>query len=128
MTFHPQKFTRLCALLLLTATLGIATPTATRAAQDTEVSQDVQDADAMQDASNPQNEGISTGFDSIWTGSNIPTQAPTGLEQVMLSDDKILVVLGVVLIIWFGIIALLLRNDRRIGQLEKELENHRSDF
>ncbi len=114
--------------LVLSAALG--TPTAraqaidTAAAAYTEGTLSAQDSQASPDPK----EGIATGFDSIWTGSNIPTQPPSGLERVMLSDDKILVVLGVVLIIWFGIMALILRNDRRIGQLETELENHRSDF
>jgi len=105
-SFRPPTFPILLALLMAAITLAPAT--------------------MAQDA--PKREGIATGFDSIWTGANIPTQEATGLERIMLSDDKILVVLGVVLIIWFGIIGFLLRNDRRIGQLERELENHRSDF
>ncbi len=105
--------------MLLVSAATFAPGAAARVTQVAQVAQKAQDA---------QKEGIATGFDSIWTGAKIPTQPPTELERVMLSDDKILVVLGVVLIIWFGIISLILRNDRRIGQLERELENHRSDF
>lgn len=120
-------------MITLALLLALGAPTAHAQTVDsvaTEHVEGAQNAPTAQDsqASPDPKEGIATGFDSIWTGSNIPTQPPSGLERVMLSDDKILVVLGVVLIIWFGIIALILRNDRRIGQLETELENHRSDF
>jgi len=63
-------------------------------------------------------------YDSIWAGSEIPTQPPTPLEQVMLSNDRLYVVLAVVLLIWFGIVALLLRTDRRLRKLERTAEEH----
>lgn len=67
-------------------------------------------------------ESISTAFDSIWTGASVPSASLSGFDQVMLSDDKIFVVLGVLLIIWTGIIILILRADRRIDALERRLE------
>lgn len=60
-------------------------------------------------------------FDSIWAQSEIPTQQPEGLEQVMLAEDKLFVVLAVVLIIWIGIVAMLVRTDRRLSRLEDQL-------
>lgn len=48
-------------------------------------------------------------------------QAPQGIERVMLAADKLPVVLVVVLIIWFGLLFLLFRTDRRITRIEKEL-------
>lgn len=69
----------------------------------------------------------STPFDSIWAGGDIPTQPPTPLEQVMLSQDKLYVVLAVVLIIWIGIVVLLLRNDAHLRKLERTAEEHISD-
>ncbi len=48
-------------------------------------------------------------------------QAPQGIERVMLASDKLPVVLVVVLIIWFGLLFLLFRTDRRISRIEKEL-------
>ncbi len=48
-------------------------------------------------------------------------QAPQGIERVMLAADKLPVVLVVVLIIWFGLLFLLFRTDRRISRIEKEL-------
>ncbi|MCH7638814.1 MAG: CcmD family protein [Bacteroidetes bacterium] len=48
-------------------------------------------------------------------------QAPQGIERVMLAADKLPVVLVVVLIIWFGLLFLLFRTDRRINRIEKEL-------
>jgi len=68
-------------------------------------------------------ESISTAFDSIWTGTNVPTAPVTALEQVMLSSDKIYVVLAVLATIWLGIIILILRNDRRIKALERTLKD-----
>jgi len=63
---------------------------------------------------------LHTAYDSIWGGGNaIPTQAPSALEQVMLSEDKIFVVLAVVLIIWIGISIFVLRTDRKIDALER---------
>ncbi len=68
-------------------------------------------------------ESISTAYDSIWTGADIPTAPISGLDQVMLSNDKIFVVLAVLVTIWLGIIILILRNDRRIRTLERTLED-----
>jgi hypothetical protein len=66
----------------------------------------------------------STAYDSIWAASDIPTKPPTPLEQVMLSDDKILVVLAVVLLIWIGIMFMIWRTDRRIAELERTVDSH----
>lgn len=63
-----------------------------------------------------------TAYDSIWAGGNVPTQEHTALEQVMLAHDKLYVVLAVVLIIWFGIVILLLRNDARLKAVERSIE------
>ncbi|MDX1439002.1 MAG: CcmD family protein [Rubricoccaceae bacterium] len=49
-------------------------------------------------------------------------RAPEGIERAMLAADKLPVVLAVVLIIWFGILFLLFRTDRRITKIEKELD------
>lgn len=74
----------------------------------TSVLQEVQDA--------------STAYDSVWVGANIPTQGLSAMEQVMLSHDKLYVVLAVVLIIWIGIVILLLRNDARLTSVERTIE------
>ncbi len=65
-------------------------------------------------------------YDSTWA-EHSPTQKQDGLERVMLPGGKIYVVLAVVLIIWFGLIAILLRTDRRIDRLERRLDNDRSN-
>lgn len=62
-------------------------------------------------------------YDDVWAQSDVPTQQPEGIERVMLADDKLFVVLAVVLLIWFGIIALILRTDRRLKRLEDAVEN-----
>lgn len=52
----------------------------------------------------------------------VPTAPPTPLETVMLAEDKLYVVLMVVLIIWFGVLFFLFRTDRKLDALERELE------
>lgn len=50
-----------------------------------------------------------------------PDAPPTPLESVMLQQDKLYVVVAVVLIIWLGVLALLYANDRRLARLEQAL-------
>jgi CcmD family protein len=52
---------------------------------------------------------------------DIPVKDPVGLEVVMLQEDKLFVVLVVVLIIWLGVLWYLYRTDREIDQLEERL-------
>ncbi len=67
---------------------------------------------------------------SVRTLTEVPNAAPVGLERYMLQQDKLYVVLAVVLIIWLGIAFYLFRTDRRIDRLEREIEpaprTHRS--
>ena len=56
----------------------------------------------------------------------VPTQAPDALERVMLAEDKLYVVLAVVLIIWLGLVFFLFRTDRKLDRLERTLEADRS--
>ena len=49
-------------------------------------------------------------------------QQSSELESVMLSEDKLYVVLAVVLVIWAGILIMLARNDRKIAALEERLD------
>lgn len=65
----------------------------------------------------------STAYDSVWTGAEVPTKEPAGLERTMVADGKIYVVLAVVLIIWLGLLAFLFRTDRRINRLERQLDH-----
>lgn len=65
-------------------------------------------------------------YDTIWTVSG-PVRASGTFEQVMLSNDKLFVVLGVVLIIWIGLVVLLLRTDRRLASLERTVEENIPD-
>ena len=53
-------------------------------------------------------------------------QVPQGIERAMLASDKLPVVLAVVLIIWFGLLFLLFRTDRRITKIERELNSNDS--
>lgn len=68
----------------------------------------------LQDASAP--------YDSVWAGTEVPVQEAEGIEKVMLAEDKLYVVLAVVLIIWIGLLLLIFRTDRRIARLERKLD------
>lgn len=60
-------------------------------------------------------------YDSVWSTAEVPTQEREGIERVMLAEDKLYVVLGVVLIIWMGILVFLYRTDRKIARLERKI-------
>ena len=44
------------------------------------------------------------------------------LERVMLAEDKLPVVLAVVMVVWIGIVLLLWRTERRLARVERELD------
>ena len=50
------------------------------------------------------------------------SQAVQPLERVMLADDKLPVVLAVVLVVWIGIALLIWRTERRLSRVERELD------
>ncbi len=64
----------------------------------------------------------SAAYDSAWAQTETPSAAPGGLESYMTADGKVYVVLAVVLIIWLGLLLLLFRTDRKIGRLERRLD------
>lgn len=59
--------------------------------------------------------------DSAAAASTIE-QAPAGIEEIMLAENKLPVVLAIVLLIWFGILLLLFRTERRLSRVERKLE------
>ena len=63
-----------------------------------------------------------TAFDSIWANPDVPVETLNWLDQLMLSQDKLFVVLAVVLIIWFGLVFFVFRTDRKLHRLERTLE------
>ena len=68
-----------------------------------------------------QDQSTATAYDSVWARSEVPVQQEQGLERVMLAEDKLYVVLAVVLIIWIGLVFLVFRTDSRISRLERKL-------
>lgn len=67
-------------------------------------------------------------YDTVWTErAEIPEKQAEGFEAVMVADGKIYVVLAVVLIIWFGLLYFLVRTDRRIAQLERQVDKDISE-
>ena len=63
-----------------------------------------------------------TAYDSVWTNPDVPVQTVSWLDQLMLSQDKLFVVLAVALIIWFGLVFFIFRTDRKLHRLERTLE------
>jgi CcmD family protein len=53
----------------------------------------------------------------------LATQPPQGIERAMLAEDKLPVVLAVVLVIWLGLLLLLFRTDRRLARIERDLRS-----
>lgn len=65
----------------------------------------------------------STAYDTLWTGQeDVPVQESMGLERVMLAEDKLFVVLAVVLIIWIGLALMIFRTDRKLDRLERTMD------
>lgn len=69
-----------------------------------------------------QDQSTSTPYDSVWAGTEVPVQDAEGIERVMLAEDKLYVVLAVVLIIWIGLVLLIFRTDRKISRLERKVD------
>lgn len=65
-------------------------------------------------------------YAEVWGLTEIPRAEPLGLERFMVQQDKLYVVVAVVLIIWIGLALFLLRTDRRIAQLERRLDQETS--
>jgi CcmD family protein len=53
----------------------------------------------------------------------VTEQPAQGVERVMLAEDKLPVVLAVVLVVWLGVLLLLFRTDRRLARLERQLDD-----
>ena len=47
----------------------------------------------------------------------------SGFEATMLDNDKLMVVLAVVLIIWLGIVIFIYATDRKINQIESSIQH-----
>lgn len=57
----------------------------------------------------------------LQTLTEMPTAQPDALERLMVQNDKLPVVLAVVLLIWFGLLFFLFRTDRRLTRIEQNL-------
>lgn len=68
----------------------------------------------------------STAYDTVWVDS-AAAGASQSMEAIMLSQDKIYVVLAVVLIIWIGIAWFIYRTDRRLDRLERSAPSDGSE-
>ncbi|MEL6443780.1 MAG: CcmD family protein [Bacteroidota bacterium] len=62
----------------------------------------------------------------IATLEDIPVQEFEGLDRIMLAEDRLPVVLAVVLVVWIGVLLMLARTDRRLSQLERDVDRDTS--
>ena len=63
-----------------------------------------------------------TAYDSVWANPDASVQTVNWLDQLMLSQDKLFVVMAVALIIWFGLAFFIFRTDRKLNRLERSLQ------
>lgn len=64
---------------------------------------------------------LTESYSTQWDGSAGLEQA-SPLIQAAASNDLIFIVLGVSLIIWFVLLFFIVRVDKKVGELEKEIE------
>ena len=62
---------------------------------------------------------VSTVYSDAWAGVPQPEQG-NAFIQLMVSNNLIFIVLGVTLIIWFVLIAYLVRLEKKINRLEEK--------
>lgn len=84
--------------------------------------QDATGQDATRDTTTAANGAQTTAYDSVWAETSMPVQQSAGIERQLLKEDKLYAVLAVVLIIWLGIAFFIIRTDRRIDRLEREVD------
>lgn len=72
----------------------------------------------LQPAPDPASAGDTT-IAVLHTGTAQPAAEP--MERAMLAEDKLPVVLAVVLIVWAGLLWLVFRTDRRLARVERRL-------
>jgi len=65
---------------------------------------------------------LTQSYSGKWSGAGGIENA-SGFVQLMASNDLIFVVLGVSLIIWFVLLFYMIKTDRKLSQLEKEIES-----
>lgn len=64
---------------------------------------------------------LTSSYSEKWTALE-NTENASAFVQIMSSNDLIFVVLGVSLIIWFVLLFFMIRVDRKVSKLEKNLE------
>ncbi len=65
---------------------------------------------------------LTQSYSDKWSGAGGIENA-SGFVQMMASNDLIFVVLGVSLIIWFVLLFYMIKTDRKLSRLEKEIES-----
>lgn len=69
---------------------------------------------------------LSESYSESWNGAAAVDQAGP-MMQAMASNDLIFIVLGVSLIIWLVLLFFIIRIDKKVGQLEDELEHSNTE-
>jgi ABC-type spermidine/putrescine transport system permease subunit II len=65
-------------------------------------------------------------FCSVFVHAQSATTAPVEMADGMRSDGKIYVVVGVLVIILFGLLAYLISVDRKVSRVEKSIEEEQN--
>ncbi|MEX0823384.1 MAG: CcmD family protein [Balneolaceae bacterium] len=79
----------------------------------------------VQDASQSAVDTLTSSYSDIWEGAE-GLEESSAFVQMMASNDLIFVVLGVSLLIWFILLFFIIRVDRNVARLEKELDEQKS--
>ena len=68
-----------------------------------------------------QTDTLTQSYSDKWQGAADP-EATSAFVSFMSSNDLIFVVLGVTLIIWFVLLFFLIRLDKKVSEIEKEIK------
>ncbi len=64
---------------------------------------------------------LTQSYSDKWSGA-VETESAGAFVSFMSSNDLIFVVLGVTLIIWFVLLFFLIRLDKKVSEIEKEIK------
>ncbi len=78
----------------------------------------------VQDTVNSAVDTLTQSYGDSWDGAG--AEESSAFIQFMSSNDLIYVVLGVSLIIWFVLLFFMIRVDRKVSNLEKQVEHQYS--
>jgi hypothetical protein len=82
--------------------------------------------DFIQEPYNTDVDTLTKSYSDQW-GAMEQMEEASAFVQMMASNDLIFVVLGVSLIIWFVLLFFMIRVDRKVARLEKDINSKEED-